>query len=535
MLKKNLSAKNNINNIIKRNQDNKIITVNRIFPNVCNTPRLNIINNRISSENNINTINTTKEITSFVYRKSCIENPKSYIEKPKSLYHQNNNNSIDTNKMTTLDNNSINDSIFYISSRRNIETINNSITTNFTNGKKRLKVRRKYDPVCQLHYKHNSVNNNHINKINDINLFNKTPRDEISVYKSKNYNNCSYYNKNSNSNRNTNFLSSKTKTQMINSSSSTTLSYSESIKNKIKKLKTNTLNNVNYTSHFSIDYSFDKKQPIIYKKTIVTPVDCYSFDDKEKEKEKENENEKYMNENNNNLNTINKNINEENIPLVTFGNEIKDNKNKNKNKNKNMFRKSQNLNSNRNNKYNGNNNKYIDKLKLENEILKNELIKTNEKIFLLENKIENLIEEKNININKYNQIKTNPYPYKKNNINNIRKCPEPTPYVQKFTKKDFFPKEQSIQNIKVTLKSKDKIKPVIERIFRSYNNKKQKSIKTPHENKNYNIQIKRINNKGKNIIISPPSSIIKTKIEIKPNKNKRFFHEFQNQIGFIIA
>jgi hypothetical protein len=516
MLKKD-SLSNNGNNsgILQRNQDNKMITVNRIFPNEYNTPRLNNINNRIA-DNIINTINTSKDYKSFVYR-------KSYIEKPKSVYiYNNNNNGIKSNKMITLENNSINDSSFFISPKGILDNINNTISFNYSNGKKKLKVRRKFDPVCQLHYKHNSVRNNH-NKIEEINIVNKTPREEISVYKSKNYSNRSYY---SNNNRNTNFLSSRAKTQLINSSSSTTLSYSGSLKNKIKKLKNNTLSKVKSTSHFSIDYSFDKRQPYVYKKTIISPSDYYSFDDiEEKEKKREREKLEYMKANNDNLNNININTNDENISLVTLGDHINDN-----NRNyENIFRKSHKYNKygNNNNDNNDNNNKYIDKLKMENEFLKNELMKTNEKIFLLENKIDNLIEEKKIS--QCNKIKSKPFSFKKNSFN---KCPEPTPYVQKFTKKDFFPKEQ---NIKVTLKSKDKIKPVIERIFRSYNNKKEKSKKSPRENNN--IRINRINNyKGNNIIISSPNSIIKTKIQMRPNnKNKKFFHEFQNQIGFIIT
>ena len=182
---------------------------------------------------------------------------------------------------------------------------------------------------------------------------------------------------------------------MINSSSSTTLSYSGSLKNKIKKLKNNTLSKVKSTSHFSIDYSFDKRQPYVYKKTIISPSDYYSFDDiEEKEKKREREKLEYMKINNDNLNNININTNDENISLVTLGDHINDN-----NRNyENIFRKSHKYNKygNNNNDNNDNNNKYIDKLKMENEFLKNELMKTNEKIFLLENKIDNLIEEKKI-------------------------------------------------------------------------------------------------------------------------------------------
>lgn len=485
------------NSIIKNNQAKKIITVNRINHGTNNSPMLNIIDRRLSSENYINTFSTfnERERKSFVYK-------KSYIEKPKSVHQSKDKKKIDINKMITLDNNSINDSIslFFVSPHRNLETINNTSSFNYTNNKKRLKVRRKCEPICQIYYKHNN---------DDISVFDKTPRDEISKLKKKKNNSCCCFNLNNNKKNNNNTLYNKNKTTLVNSSSSTTFSFNESIKNKIKKMKNSTLNNY-YASHFSIDYSFERK-PYVYKKAIISPSECYSYDDI------------ILKEKNNNSVSINNNLNknkiEENIPIVTFGNDTTEKRKMTRN----IFRK-----SNKYNNSNNNNNIYIDKLKKENEYLKNELIKTNEKIFLLENKIENLIEEKIKN----NQYKSKPYTYRKSNINKCPKCPEPTPYVQKFTKKDFFPKEK---NIKVTLKSKEKIKPVIDRIFRSYNNKKGKNKKSCNSSHLNIKRINNINNKTKNFIISSPSSILKTKIQIKPNKNKRTFHEFHNQIENIIT
>ena len=479
------------NSIIKNNQAKKIITVNRINHGTYNSPKLNTIDRRLSSENYINTFSTfnDRKRKSFVYK-------KSYIEKPKSVQQSKDNKKIDINKMMTLENNSINDSIslYFASPQRNLETINNTSSFNYTNSKKRLKVRRKCEPICQIYYKHNN---------DDISVFDKTPRNEISKLNKKKNNSCCCFNLNNIKKNNNNTLYNKNKTTLVNSSSSTTFSFNESIKNKIKKMKNSTLNNY-YTSHFSIDYSFERKQ-YVYKKAIISPSECYSYDDiilKEKNKS--------ASINNN----LNKNTIEENIPLVTFGNNMTENRKMTRN----IFRKS--------NKYNKNNNNiiYIDKLKKENEYLKNELIKTNEKIFLLENKIENLIEQKITN----NQFKSKLFTYKKNNINKSPKCPQPTPYVQKFSKKDFFPKEK---NIKVNLKLKEKIKPVIDRIFRSYNKKgkNEKICKSTH------LNIKRFNNKSKNFIFSSPRSILKTKIEIKHNKNKRTFHEFHNQIENIIT
>ena len=95
-------------------------------------------------------------------------------------------------------------------------------------------------------------------------------------------------------------------------------------------------------------------------------------------------------------------------------------------------------------------------LKKENEILKNELIKTNKKLNLLEKKIENIIEGKIFKSNSKTIVangKLRLPAYKKNNI--IKRCPLPTPYVQKFNKNDFFSIKK--KDIKVTLKTKNKI------------------------------------------------------------------------------
>ena len=103
------------------------------------------------------------------------------------------------------------------------------------------------------------------------------------------------------------------------------------------------------------------------------------------------------------------------------------------------------------------NNKYIKIIEKENELLKNELIKTNKKLSLLEKKIENLVERK-INKSNIETILTNSRQriptYKKNNI--IKKCPVPTPYVQRFSKNDFFLIKK--KDIKVTLKFNNRLK-----------------------------------------------------------------------------
>jgi hypothetical protein len=155
------------------------------------------------------------------------------------------------------------------------------------------------------------------------------------------------------------------------------------------------------------------------------------------------------------------------------------------------------------------------------------LIKTNQKIGILENKIGTLINER---INKTNTnviIKTKSFTYrKKNGIN--AKCPIPTPYVQKYSQRDIIPKEN---NIKVSLKQKDKIKPIIDRILRNCNTNARK-------NKCYfnnNCKQKEINkNNDKSYLLSSPNYIIKTKIKIKKNKNK-IYQEYENQIENIMT
>ena len=102
-------------------------------------------------------------------------------------------------------------------------------------------------------------------------------------------------------------------------------------------------------------------------------------------------------------------------------------------------------------------NKYIKHIEIENEILKNELIKTNKKLNLLEKKIENIIEGKIFKSNTNTIVASGKLrlpAYKKNNI--IKRCPLPTPYVQKFNKNDFFSIKK--KDIKVTLKIKNKLK-----------------------------------------------------------------------------
>ena len=491
-------GKNDINNF----QNKKLITVHRVKSSSTTLNSPIIKNKRILSKSNM-TINRNKEMNGFIYRKTKFVKPKSiYLIKKKKININNeiiidNNNDNKKNK---------NNPICFISSKNKFEP-------NYFNyiNRRELNSKKKFDPICQLYY----INNNNIRDNN----FNKEEFDNfkeslINMTNSnfKKNNTCFYFNiknKNNTINNinnintindintiNTNTIKNKNfpiKIKLINNSSSTALSFSEQSNFKLNNNnKSKTINN-NVITHFNIDYSFESK-PNLFKKAKITPFDCYSFDDKmkeEEEKEKETQN----------LNNINNN-NVEDIPLVTFGNSVKDNYiNLEKEDNNEM-------------NINKNNNKFILKLKRENEFLKHELFKTTEKISLLEDKIGNLIEEKKININ---NNKTKSFTYRKKNIL-YEQCPMPTPYVQKFTQKDFFPKKKYIE---LSLKSKEEIKPFMNRIFKS----KKKGEKN-------NIIRKNINN-SEHYIESSPNPIIKTKIMIKKNKNK-VYQEFKNQIKNII-
>ena len=156
------------------------------------------------------------------------------------------------------------------------------------------------------------------------------------------------------------------------------------------------------------------------------------------------------------------------MPLVTFGNDIIDNT-KIISKQNNQFKKNNN---------NSTNDQYILQLKKENELLKDALIKTNERIKLLEDKIDNKI--KNIHIKE----KLYDYANNSNNLNKsiIKKRPISTPYIQKLLKKDILQKEKKI--IKIKVNSKEDIKSVVHRIFRNNERKGKKKNNSNNNLKN---------------------------------------------------
>ena len=181
--------------------------------------------------------------------------------------------------------------------------------------------------------------------------------------------------------------------------------------NKIRYSQSKTKGISNNSTGISIIGDSNKKN-VNKNNNKIKKYNCYSYDDEMTIKDEQNSD------------YYSKDTNEDNLSLCL------------NNKNKNDDKK---------------NNKYIKIIEKENELLKNELLKTNKKLSLLEKKIENIIEGKilrhntqTILTNSRSRIQT----YMKNNI--IKKCPVPTPYVQKFSKNDFFSTKH--KDIKVTLK-----------------------------------------------------------------------------------
>ena len=482
--------KNNINNF----QNKKLITVHRINSGktTLNSPILK--RKRLTSENILNS-NRNNKMNGFIYKKTKFVKPRSIYQSQNNLYNLENEINIDNNT-NKIRNKYI--PTFFIPSIKHFEE-------NYIN-KKVLNSKKTFSPICQLYYinNKNNIRNNIFNKKNFYNYYNYNYNKSINKIintKFKKNNICLHFNLknekntinninnsntiNSNDTINTiySFNTIKTNTfnkkihpikiKLMNSSSSTALSFSENNYNLNNNIKNKNIKN-NNISNSTIDYSY-RSMPYLYKKAIIKDFDYYSYDDiKIKEKKKENSN---------NLN-INNNIEE--IPLVTFGNPINENNNNNKKL----------KNENNNDKFNNrNNNKYILKLKNENELLKNELLKRNEKITLLENKIGNLIVKRKLN-NTHNKRKTKLYTYRKKNTLN-EKSIIPTSYEKRFSHKYFIPK---IENIKVSLKTKEKIKPVIDRLYRNIN----KIEKNTFKNKDIKDNIP--------YILSPQNSFGKSKI-----------------------
>ena len=489
---------NSSNQIFVNKNNKKDISFQRINSSVFNSP---ISKKRILSESNTISYGYGNGANNFIYKKTKFVKPRSVYQSKKKKLAINDKKIQDSINKNAYSPNSAKYSIDFIPSKKSYEVSN----FGYIHNQKKIKEKKNYYPICQLY------NMPEKNKEDNLEFFSNKINQSNSYY---------YFNiKNENIN-NTNETNPKLK--LVNSSNSTALSFSD-FNNMNKK---NTVLNNNYISPFSVNSSFEKIPfSYIYKKAVITPFDNYSFDDFQIKPNSTNT--KIINPKDNNkdihkANTIN--INEDN-PLVTFGNSLND-----KNNFVNAKLPSQNY-FNNNNEIKISKNKkdytYIYKLKKENEILKNELIKTNQKICILENKIGTLISER---INKPNTnviIKTKSFTYrKKNGIN--AKCPIPTPYVQKYSQRDIIPKEN---NIKVSLKQKDKIKPIIERIFRN-------CITNARKNKCYfnnNCKKKEINQKNdKNYLLLSPNYIIKTKIKIKKNKNK-IYQEYENQIENIMT
>ena len=468
-----LQYKNKVKNHINNFQNKKLIKVHRIFSSTTTLNSSIIKRKRFSSENSLNSYKNN-EINGLIYKKSKFVKPKSVYQNLKKKYNIIDEIIIDNNTKSIRNENK---PIFFIPPRKNLEA--NYIVS------KTIKTKKIISPICQLYYMNNDyIRNNIFNKENICNNYNESITKMIDTKFKKN-NTCFYLkikNENiSNINNintiknidtiNTNTMNNKNhpiKIKLMKSLSSTALSLSENNYNLNNNIKNKNLKN-NSIDHLTIDYSF---RPYIYKKATIKDFDFYSFDDiKMKEKSKQNSI------------IVNNNIKEKDISIVTFGKPINGNKVKNN--------------------ANTNNSKYILKLKRENALLKNKLYKTNEKISLLENKIGNLIVEKKIN-SSHNKTSTKSYTYRKNNRLNMQ-CLIPTSNQKKYSQRDFIHKKK---DIKVSLNSKEKIKPVMDRIFRNNKNKEKNNFK--------NKDIK----DNKHYITSSHKSILKTKILIEKNSNK---------------
>ena len=463
-------------NSIEIYKDKNIIKVKRNHINTYNSPIITMRGNNLLSYNNSN-MQENKEKKDYIYKKTKVK----YLHKSQNkCLNQNIHNII------KFENNINNDNylLFLISPKRNIKTINNSTyrVPKCVTLKKEVKIKKKVIPRCHLYYYQNNEKKKKYNQ-NTYNTFSCTNK--------RKSNSCNYVNIN-NSNYQTiynNQKNSSNKTKVISGSESTALSIDESninnyYSNKEKKAMYNTIYN-NHGCNFSIDYSLNRNN-IIYKKAIITPFDCFSFDDINLKKKE---------------NSINSSIDltkKDFIPLVTFGNNIFENKTISVNTSKSNNDINNNLNNN-------NNDQYISKLKKENDLLKSALIQTNEKINLLENKIENLLEEKI----KYVQINNNENSNENKNIELNKKCPFPALFDRKFSKNDFFEKKNTV---KYKINTKEKIKPVIDRILRCDKNKKENKI---HKSNNENLK----NNKNHNKIKENKYST--TTFRIKKNNNKK--------------
>lgn len=484
---------NSSNQIFVNKNNKKVISVQSINSSIFNSP---ITKKRILSESNTISYGVGNGANSFIYKKTKFVKPRSVYQSKKKMININEkslHNSINKNSYSP---NSEKSTIIFVPSRKDYEANN----FNYIHNQKRIKEKKNYYPICQLY-----------------NVPEKNKEENVKCFSNKASQNNSYYYFNIKNENIINNNDTNSKLKIVNSSNSTALSFSD-INNMNKK---NRVLNNNYISPFSINSSFERIPfSYIYKKAVITPFDGYSFDDFQIKANSTSTKIINSNDNNNDIHDTNTiNINEDN-PLVTFGNSLND---------KNNLPSQNNINNNNETYINKNkkDNTYIYKLKRENEMLKNELIKTNQKISLLENKIGNLICEKINKPNAHGIVKTKSFTYrKKNGINS--KCPMPTPYVQKYSQRDIIPKENSI---KVTLKQKDKIKPIIDRIFRNCNTNARKN-KCFFNNNYKQKEINHIN--SKNYLLSSPNDIVKTKIKIKKNKNK-IYQEYENQIENIMT
>ena len=207
-----------------------------------------------------------------------------------------------------------------------------------------------------------------------------------------------------NKNLNTNNTTTISKTY---SSNDLQKSKNKNIINKNEHIKTfnlNINNNTHSVHRITKDTIFEKKNlNQNWFNTICSNINCLDYKSKKININKRNNNKI---ENNNTNEYVNESLNtiiikRNNSALLTFGNTNNDSLNNSLTKENNLI-----------------NNNILLILKKENECLKNELMKTKEKVDVLENKIENLIYEKNSKIN--NKL-NNKYAKEYNTIKNSKK------------------------------------------------------------------------------------------------------------------
>lgn len=477
-----MKVKTNSNN--KQEMNNK--QINKINKNFISVKRINSKKGKPTSKNGSH---YKKCKINQILSNSCISN-SNFLGKKMLNYKSFPNNAIQKHKK----NNSVEMTKTKI---RNKSMINDIRTENKRiNSYKDLK---KKSPVCRLCY----INNDLIEKKFSNNLDEKK-----SLYKNK----------------------------FVNSSNSTAFSLSDNNNSP----KTHTRHKVEY-SNDSIKLNYNS-----------SVNEFYSFDEKISKKQDYNVNENYCANDINNDNHKKEKNEEENIDnkiylirnntaLLTFGNSINENSSLNDSFSNQFNKYISELNAQEINNINKNNNisitnKYFMKLKKENESLKNELKKTNAKINLLENKLDNLIEEKIFYSVKTHKTSSCSKLHSKSNYFNYKKK------IKEFN--GIYKKKQDFKNNvfnKDSIISHKIIKPI--KTISFIGNKAKKNMEVKIIGNNYNDKKNHITKKAICIKNKKPESSYLYSLPNSTNRGlkngklntKRYYYEYNNQIHTIVS